>query len=291
MKIYIQDKHFLNANTQIKHNLEPEDEQYMYHYECSFVFHNHVIIITEMLHLSLFHIIKERKFNGLGLDLIQSVLSDTLKPLSILHRMGLVHCDVKPENILQVNISSRHVKLIDFGCCSFPQEYQGTLQTPLYRAPEVILHLPYDSKIDIWSVGCVAAELMLGLPIFYATVDTNLLYLQNLRIGPVPERMIEMSPYKDIYFTKEGELKTKEELETINGAPFENQKPIFIDERLETIISNYPLPMGSSEDFAKKEIPRRQIFLDLLKKLLTIDPNERMTAEEALQHPFFSLEM
>ena len=255
------------------------------------MYHNHVIIITEMLHVSLYNIIKERKFTGLGLDLIQSVLKDVLQPLSIIHKLNLIHCDVKPENIMQVTMTSKHVKLIDFGCCSFPGEFQETVQTPLYRAPEVILHIPYDSKIDIWSVGCVAAELMFGLPIFYAFVDTNLIYLQNLRLGPIPQSMVEKSPYKDIFFTKDGELKTKEELEQINGSPFKQESPIFIVERLESIVENYPYPAGSSEEFIKKEKPKRVIFLDLLLKLLAIDPNERLTAEQALQHPFFKIEM
>ena len=244
-----------------------------------------------MLHVSLYNIIKERKFQGLALDLIQSVLKDILQQLSIIHKLGLIHCDVKPENILQTTIISKNVKLIDFGCCSFPGEFQETLQTPPYRAPEVVLHIPYDSKIDIWSVGCVAAELFLGLPIFYAFVDPNLIFLQNLRVGPFPQSMVDKSPYKDVYFNKDGQLKTRDELETINGEPFKQISPIFIVERLESIIENYPYQTAASEDFKQKERPRRAVFLDLLMKLLTIDPEQRLSAETALQHPFFSLEM
>ena len=248
-----------------------------------------MIIISEFLGVSLFYYLKERKFNGLGLDLVQSVLFDVLSSLSIIHRHGLVHCDIKPENILQVTLRSSKVKLIDFGCCTPIDDCKGNLQTPFYRAPEVILRLKCDTKIDIWSVGCVAAELFLGLPIFLGNDDLNLIYLHNLRLGPLPKKMIDASEKRDLYFNKDGNMKSKEELEMLYQKPFQNQSKIFIYERLEAIIENYPFASGSRKEYIEREKERRVIFLDLLKMMLKLDPDERISADEALTHPFFSI--
>ena len=248
-----------------------------------------MLIFNEMLYINLYQIIKDRKFAGLGLSHIQLILKDVLHQLSIIHQLGLIHADIKLENILQISMTNIHVKLIDFGCCCFPEETPVTLQTPCYRAPEVVLNIPYDAKIDIWSVGCVAAELMLGLPIFYAFDDANIIYLHVLRIGQIPESMVNKSPLKNIYFGSDGQLKSKEELEALNGQPFQNDR--FVANKVDYTIRNYPFPVGASEDFISREKPRREVFLDLVQKMLTIDPDSRPTAVDLLNHPFFSLEL
>ena len=80
-----------------------------------------------------------------------------------------MHCDVKPENIVRVRGSTTEFKLIDFGSCIFHGDAQiEYVQSRYYRAPEVVLRLPFDAKVDVWSLGCVAAELMLGLPLLPA---------------------------------------------------------------------------------------------------------------------------
>ena len=87
-----------------------------------------------------------------------------------LKQLGLIHADLKPENIMMVD-PQRHpyrVKVIDFGSASHvskavPSTY---LQSRYYRAPEIILGLPFNERIDMWSLGCVAAELFLGWPLY-----------------------------------------------------------------------------------------------------------------------------
>ena len=79
------------------------------------------------------------------------------------HRLGLIHCDLKPENILVKSYSRCEVKVIDLGSSCFPPDNLCSyVQSRSYRAPEVILGLPYDKKIDVWSLGCILAELCTG---------------------------------------------------------------------------------------------------------------------------------
>ena len=88
--------------------------------------------------------------------------------MKIVKDCKLVHCDLKPENILLKKIDSIQIKVIDFGSACFEgfQVFQY-IQSRFYRSPEVILgYSNYDSGIDMWSLGCICAELFLGIPIF-----------------------------------------------------------------------------------------------------------------------------
>lgn len=94
---------------------------------------------------------------------MQSIAIQCLEALQFLHGLGLIHCDLKPENILVKSYSRCEVKVIDFGSSCFQTDHLCSyVQSRSYRAPEVILGLPYDKKIDIWSLGCILAELCTG---------------------------------------------------------------------------------------------------------------------------------
>lgn len=93
----------------------------------------------------------------------QSITIQCLEALQFLHGLGLIHCDLKPENILVKSYSRCEVKVIDLGSSCFETDHLCSyVQSRSYRAPEVILGLPYDKKIDIWSLGCILAELCTG---------------------------------------------------------------------------------------------------------------------------------
>jgi serine/threonine protein kinase len=86
-----------------------------------------------------------------------------LTALAKLHELHIIHCDLKPENILIKSYSNKIIKIIDVGSSIFfHDEPQFYVQTRSYRAPEVILGCPYTEKIDIWSIGCIVAELFTG---------------------------------------------------------------------------------------------------------------------------------
>ena len=94
---------------------------------------------------------------------VQSITIQCLEALQFLHSLGLIHCDLKPENILVKSYSRCEIKVIDLGSSCFETNHLSSyVQSRSYRAPEVILGLPYDKKIDIWSLGCILAELCTG---------------------------------------------------------------------------------------------------------------------------------
>ena len=81
--------------------------------------------------------------------------------------MSVIHCDLKPENIMLETSSKSVIKVIDFGAaCLLNERVYTYIQSRFYRAPEVILGIPYTMAIDMWSLGCILAELFISFPLF-----------------------------------------------------------------------------------------------------------------------------
>merc|ERR1712226_637527 len=90
---------------------------------------------------------------------LQKIAKQVLHALDYVHSLRLIHCDLKPENILIRSYSRCEVKVIDFGSSCFVHDNLSSyVQSRSYRAPEVMLGLPYDQNIDVWSLGCIIAE-------------------------------------------------------------------------------------------------------------------------------------
>ena len=115
----------------------------------------------------------------------------------MLQQLGLIHADLKPENIMLVDPARQpyRVKVIDFGSASHVSKAvcNTYLQSRYYRAPEIILGLPFSEAIDMWSLGCVIAELFLGWPLYpgsseydqvryFASLPVSMLTLQQVSL-------------------------------------------------------------------------------------------------------------
>lgn len=255
-------------------------------FDSAFIHEGHACIVIELLGPSLLTELDDNGYHGMGLDRIQTVLSDILPLLSFLSNYGLVHCDIKPENILQVDKESSNVKLIDFGsCCVIGDPNFDYVQSRYYRAPEVALSLPFDSKADIWSLGCVAAELMLGLPLFPGQTQTHLISLIDSMLGPFPQAMVA----GNYLFLPGGRAKPPKQICEETGEDFvETFKPYFVHQHLDDIIMSY-IPDGDESLHDQNDFEHRRLFLDLLHAMLKINPEERITAAEAQNLPFMQI--
>ena len=134
---------------------------------------------------------------------VLGILRQLCKGLAAAHAHGIVHRDIKPENIILVSRGGRDgvVKLVDFGISAMlaagaaPGESSRISGTPHYMAPEQIQGQPFDGRLDMYAVGCVAYELLTGLPPFPGEVVEDVLIAQLDR-APTPPR--QTTPGKDI---------------------------------------------------------------------------------------------
>lgn len=130
-----------------------------------FFYQEHLCIVFELLNENLYQLLQHNHLQGISLNSINFIIKQILEAIEQVHRMGVIHCDIKPENILlKINIeknkSDISVKLTDFGSSCLKNNPLFThVQSLFYRAPEVILGIPYSQAIDIWSIGLVAIEL------------------------------------------------------------------------------------------------------------------------------------
>lgn len=285
---------FLSTNTQLKQNITPENQHYISILHDSFTQQGHKFMIIDLGGSNLYNILANRNFEGFSLSHIQSIARDLLHALIQIHRIGIIHADIKPENIIQVNPYSIHVKLIDFGNC---QTINNTLEdyyitTRYYRAPETFLGRGVTQKIDVWALGCVLCELFLGLPILPAMNEYHLVSLIEQTIGPFPTNMVDNSPKRDLMFNADYTVKSAETITQENPAmSFESFEPYFIYQQLRDILENYPIDNSFNEARERLEILRREKFINLIIQMLKIDPEDRLSAEEALQHPFMRMQM
>ncbi|EKX47647.1 hypothetical protein GUITHDRAFT_69397, partial [Guillardia theta CCMP2712] len=136
----------------------------------NFEFRNHVCMVFELLPLTLYDLIKYTKFNGVSLHLVHKFARNLLGTLEFLSRpeVDIIHCDLKPENVMLVKTDDHRLKVIDFGSsCSSRRQPFTYIQSRYYRSPEVLLHLPYSYPIDTWSLGLILAEMhTAGRPVF-----------------------------------------------------------------------------------------------------------------------------
>ena len=115
-----------------------------------FNFRNHLCIVFELLSFSLFDLLKANSFQGLSATLVRRFASQLVSGLLFLKSHHIIHCDLKPENILLRNPTRAAIKVIDYGSsCFTPEQIYTYIQSRFYRAPEIMLGIPYTPAIDI----------------------------------------------------------------------------------------------------------------------------------------------
>lgn len=134
------------------------------------------MIVFELLHINLYKHIKAPEFQGMPKQELRSIVTQLLTGLATLNKLKIIHCDLKPENIMYTNASLNQIKIVDFGsaCTDFKSGFKY-VQSRFYRSPEIVVGLPYDSAVDMWSLGCIVFELVSGRPLFPAHNELELL--------------------------------------------------------------------------------------------------------------------
>eukprot|EP01117_Protostelium_nocturnum_P006022 TRINITY_DN2166_c0_g1_i2.p1 TRINITY_DN2166_c0_g1~~TRINITY_DN2166_c0_g1_i2.p1 ORF type:complete len:972 (+),score=355.90 TRINITY_DN2166_c0_g1_i2:97-3012(+) len=258
---------YLNSHGNADQNHVLQIYDYFYHKE-------HLFVVTELLQQNLYEITKnppilqdqmsDSPTSYFTLERIKSISKQLLSSLDFVHSLGIIHCDLKPENILVKDIERCQVKIIDFGSSCFVTDHLSSyVQSRSYRAPEVILGLPYGTKIDVWSLGCVLAELWTGTVLFQNESVVTLLAKIAGALGNFEDSLLKKAKYRSKFFTENGQL--YEETKTTYFAI--KPKKTSLSARL------------------KCEDPG---FVDFLSKLLIVNPDKRLSARDALNHEWLN---
>ncbi|KAI5303401.1 dual specificity protein kinase yak1, partial [Ascosphaera atra] len=148
-------------------------------------------------------------------------------------------------------LESPIIKIIDFGsACDERQTVYTYIQSRFYRSPEVLLGLPYSSGIDMWSLGCIVAELFLGLPLFPGSSEYNQVARITELMGVPPAWMLESGKQAHEFFEKTQDeygrvswrLKSMEQYSREHNTREQPSKKYFSASTLPEIIRNYPMP-------------------------------------------------
>ncbi|TCD60316.1 hypothetical protein EIP91_010354 [Steccherinum ochraceum] len=227
-----------------------------------FYFRGHLCIAMELLSINLYELIKANGFVGFTTALIRRFTSQMLQSLALMRHHRIVHCDLKPENVLLRHPAKSAIKVIDFGSSCFEHEKIYTyIQSRFYRSPEVILGMNYHMAIDMWSLGCILAELYTGFPIFPGENEQEQLSCIMEVLGVPDKDFINRSSRKRLFFDT-------------TGAP----RPV--------VNSKGRRRRPGTKTLAQVLRCDDELFLDFIAKCLVWDPERRLKPQAALRHSF-----
>uniref|UniRef100_A0A0B7AIY3 mitogen-activated protein kinase n=1 Tax=Arion vulgaris TaxID=1028688 RepID=A0A0B7AIY3_9EUPU len=208
---------------------------------------NDVYLVTQLMDTDLHDILKCQALQD---DHIKFLLYQILRGIKYIHSAGIIHRDLKPNNIgVNQNVE---LKILDFGLArSSAEEMTGYVVCRWYRAPEIILNwMHYNEKVDMWSVGCILGEMITRKPLFKGVDHIDQLNKILDLVGKPSDEFMKKIASKDA--------------------------------------QNYirSLPKQKKKDYRKYFAGASELAIDLLEKMLDLDPDTRISVDEALRHPY-----
>lgn len=251
----------------------------------SFKFRDHTCITFELLSLNLYELTKKNNFAGFSVHLVRRFAYAILRCLEALHESRIIHCDLKPENVLLKQHQRTGIKVIDFGSSCFEHQRRHTyIQSRFYRSPETILGPNYGMPIDMWSLGCILAELVTGQPLLQGRDEGDQLACmielldrppKNLLLRSCPKRVKEFfSPSRDYLprYCARKELPDGR-MVLLGGSTRSDGK------------QHRGIPGSRTWKSALKGC-NDIYFIDFVRRCLEWDPKLRLTPNQALRHPW-----
>jgi serine/threonine-protein kinase PRP4 len=261
---------------------DPEDKKHLIRFERQFDHKGHLCMVFENLSMNLREVLK--KFGrdvGLNIRAIRAYAQQMFLGLSLLRKCNILHADLKPDNLL-VNESRNLLKICDLGSASPASESEITpyLVSRFYRAPEIILGIPFDYAIDVWSIGCTLFELYSGKILFTGRTNNQMLRSIMECRGKFPPKLLRRGMLSHLHFD-----------DLLNFRSVEEDK---VSGRTVTKILDFKKPtrdlktrlIGKGVKMSDADSKELALFIDLLDRCLNLNPEKRCTPSEALRHPF-----
>ena len=266
---------------------DPEDKKHVVRLERHFEHKGHLCMVFENLSINLREVLK--KFGrdvGINLRAVRLYAHQMFLGLSLLRKCNIIHADLKPDNIL-VNESRNFLKICDLGSASDASDNEITpyLVSRFYRAPEIILGLPYDFAIDTWSVGCTLYELFTGKILFTGRNNNQMLRSIIECRGKFSHKTLRKAEFAAVHFDDLLNFRSVEKdrisgkdvvrMYTFSGKPTR-------DLRSRIMVGSG----GGGSNKAEQETRDMALFVDLLDRCLALNAEKRISPAEALKHPF-----
>jgi casein kinase II subunit alpha len=192
---------------------------------------------------------------------IRYYIYQVLIALDFCHSMGIMHRDVKPQNII-INHQKKQLRLIDWGLAEFylpEQDYNVRVASRYFKGPELLVDdIYYDYSLDIWSLGCMFAGMIFKKEPFFQGKDN---YDQLVKIAKV--------------------------LGTDDLYKYIEKYELTLDNHYSGILGNYPKKQWTKFINEENKHLCSNEALDLLSKMLVYDRAQRITPKEAMMHPYF----
>lgn len=265
---------------------DAENKYYIVKLKRHFMWRNHLCLVFELLSYNLYDLLRNTNFRGVSLNLTRKFAQQLCTALLFLssQELNIIHCDLKPENILLCNPKRSAIKIVDFGSsCQLGQRIYQYIQSRFYRSPEVLLGIPYDLAIDMWSLGCILVEMHTGEPLFSGSNEADQINKIVEVLGMPPKHILDQAH------------KTRKFFEKLSDGSYvlrktQNQRKYKApgSRKLHDILGvetggpggrRHGEPGHSVSDYLK--------FKDLILRMLDYDPKTRCTPYYALQHNFF----
>ncbi|KAK2591376.1 dual specificity protein kinase kns1, partial [Conoideocrella luteorostrata] len=286
-------------------NHDPGNKYGCIHSKDVFDYKGHICIAMDLLSLSVYDFLRRNQFAPFPNSHIQSIAHQLLTSVAYLHDLRLIHTDLKPENILLRDASyqslpysgkipstssntsrtgtqrrvllNTEICVIDFGSSTFEAEYHSSVvSTRHYRAPEIILGIGWSYPCDIWSIACILVELFTGDLLFGTHDNREHLAMMEVVCGCKVDYSLIRQANGRSKTSNAGNASYFKRLRLnypVDATTRSSKRGVKAMKKLSDVIP-------STNDFLTG-------FLELLQKMLMFDPKKRITARQALRHPWF----
>lgn len=263
-----------------------------------FTWRNHLCLVFELLSYNLYDLIKNTRYMGVSLKLTRKFAHQILMALNFLAEPGvnIIHCDLKPENILLSNSRRSAIKIVDFGSsCQIGQRIYQYIQSRFYRSFEVLIGIPYDQAIDMWSLGCMLVELHTGEALFSGSNEFDQMNKIIETLGMPPASLLDRGYNTNKFFFKVQNPSNNSSyyvLRKQNTALTGRKKVVqYLPPGTRKLYHILGVDSGGPHGRRKGEDGHGTgdylQFLNLILQMLDYNPSRRIKPAQALRHAFF----
>ncbi|KAG8427437.1 U4/U6 small nuclear ribonucleoprotein prp4 [Metarhizium acridum] len=268
---------------------DPENRKHIVKFERHFDYRGHLCMAFENLSMNLREVLRKFGNNvGINLGATRTYAYQIFVALAHMRKCSIIHADLKPDNIL-VNEQRNVLKICDLGtaidrsdAATVHNQLTPYLVSRFYRAPEIILGMPYDYGVDMWSIGCTLYELYTGKILFTGDSNNQMLKaIMEIR-GRFTPKLFRRGQLAAAHFDEQGQFVSVERDKVLGKTAVRTLAVVKPTRDLRTRLN------AASTGMNDAEARHLNHFIDLLEQCLALNPDKRLTPSEALKHPFFA---